>query len=149
MRSKNNIKLLIILILLIICFIVTIYYFIKSKKNDDLPLESNNQMMTSGEPTLYGSSEIYPSLMYDEKIYTWTKMAEITSKYPKGVLPDGYNYVGDITHESTGKLTENFQFVAKFEAEGQVFYNHNNLSNLYICITTDWLDNSYVIFTTN
>lgn len=150
--EKKHIKYILLAIVIIIILLIIIALKNSNIKNSNKEgtdlLFRDKEEIASGQPTLYGANEIYPAMMYDGKIYKWDKMAEKTSKIPQGILPEGYDYVGDINYVSTGKLTEDFQFIAKFEAKGQVYFNKNDPGNLYICITTDWIDNSYVIFTT-
>lgn len=120
---------------IIISFIIVLVTLLHVSKEKGL--ESKN--IITGEPTLYGANEINPSTMYKERTYSWSKMGE--------ALPDGYHYVGDLKYESSGELKSEFDFIAKFEAEGQVYFNQDNPDCLYVKITTDWIDNSYVIFT--
>lgn len=96
--------------------------------------------------TLPGAGKIYPAVMLNESIYNWDHMAGPITKLPEGQLPKGYEYVGDIEYTNTGKLNKDFQFIATFNATGQLYYNIHDSNNLCICITTYWLDNAYVIF---
>lgn len=96
--------------------------------------------------SLPGALEINPAVMYDGDIYYWKCLAGPASKLPQGELPKGYKYVGDIEYNNKGKLTKDFQFIAKFKATGQLYYNIDDPNTVCICITTYWLDKTYVLF---
>ncbi len=133
--EKNHILKCIRTLGIFIFFLIVLVMLINVTKNKTR--ESNDIVI--GGPTLYGADEINPSIMYHEKTYCWAKMGE--------ALPDGYHYVGDLKYESSGELKSEFDFIAKFKAEGQIYFNPDNPDNLYVNIKTDWIDNSYVIFT--
>lgn len=110
----------------------------------------NRVRITGGEGcgTLPGAEEIYPSVMYNGTIYYWKQMAGPVTQLPKGISPEGYEFTGSIEYTDSGKLTEDMQFTAAFEASGKLFVNEEEKDRVCICLTTYWLDNSYVIFTT-
>lgn len=99
--------------------------------------------------TFPGVGNINPSVMYNGAIYYWKEMAGPVDKLPQGELPEGYKYVDNIKYVDTGKLTKDFQFIATFNATGKLYYNSNEPNKICICITTSWLDNAYVIFSTH
>lgn len=111
-----------------------------------LKVMNHSKLTIQDSSTLPGATEINPSVMYNENIYYWESLAGPSDKLPQGVLPDGYEYVGEIKYTSNKKLTQDFQFVAKFKATGQLYYNKNKPDYVYICITTYWLENAYVKF---
>ena len=93
--------------------------------------------------TLLGATEINPAVMYDGAIYYWKCM------YGSGnreMLPDDYEYEGDIINIREDNLEQNFQFTGKFDATGQLFYSEKDPNNIYVLMKTDWIDNRYVIF---
>ena len=106
-------------------------------------ISSNNQ----SNGTLPGADKIYPAVMYKGIVYYWNGMAGPESKLPKGELPKGYEFVGNIQYINSVKLTNDFQFIATFNSTGKLYYNAN-INKVCICITTYWLDNAYVMFST-
>jgi hypothetical protein len=111
-----------------------------------IPMLMNHVKFSIQNGTLPGATEINPAVMYNGSIYYWNSMAGPVNKLPQGILPKGYEYVGDIKYNSDEKLTQDLQFIAKFEATGQLYYSKNDPDNVYICITTFWLDDAYVKF---
>ncbi|MDP4090224.1 MAG: hypothetical protein Q8930_13255 [Bacillota bacterium] len=99
--------------------------------------------------TLPGAEKIYPAVMCKGRVYNWKRMAGPENKLPQGELPGGYEYVGDIEYNDTGKLVKDFQFTAVFNASGKLYFNADEPNNVCICITTDWLSDAYVIFQFN
>lgn len=107
---------------------------------------TNTNSISETEGTLPGATEINPAVMYNGTIYYWEKLAWLNSKGRQQSPPEGYQYVGDIQYIDGDKLEQDFQFIAKFNASGQVFYSKDTPDSVYICITTYWLKNTYVIF---
>ena len=101
-----------------------------------LPDEAREQ---SDGCTLPGATEINPAVMVNGQVYTWTGMAN-------SGIPDGYNYVSDLTHIEGDVLSEDGQFISTFEARGQIYAHPDRPDRVYIQITTDWLDGEYVEF---
>lgn len=92
------------------------------------------------------SGDMNPALMYNGNIYDWKHMSATAQNQPKGELPSGYQYVGDIQYVDKQTPEKDLQFVAGFKATGQIYANKDQPQNVCVCITTDWLDQSYVIF---
>lgn len=116
-----------------------ILFFPNNNQDEDL-----NSFL--GGSTLPGATDINPAVMYNGNIYYWESMAGPSYKLPQGSLPKGYENVGDIIYSSSENLTEELQFTATFDATGQLYYNKDNPDNVYISITTYWLENAYVKF---
>ena len=101
-----------------------------------LPDEAREQ---SDGCTLPGATEINPAVMVNGQVYTWAGMAN-------SGIPDGYNYVSDLTHIEGDVLSEDGQFISTFEARGQIYSHPDRPDRVYIQITTDWLQEKLVQF---
>ena len=136
--TKHNYKMYIIITAFfgLVAFIAVIIIILNSEKTNVL----------NDTSTLPGADKINPAVMYNDTIYYWNHLAGPADKVPQGELPKGYQYVGDIEYVNIGELAKNFQFIAAFKAFGQLYFNSNDPNNICICITTDWMKNSYVIF---
>lgn len=143
LRRQSIIKKVISLIisLLIILIIFSLFGVVN---------KTNRVRIAGGDDcgTLPGADEIYPSVMYQGTIYYWKQMAGPVTKLPQGILPDGYEFGGSIEYTDSGEITEELQFTATFDASGKLFYKEEEPDRVCICLTTYWLDNCYVIFTT-
>lgn len=104
----------------------------------------NNSEASKRGGTMTG--DLNPALMYNGKIYYWKNMSATQQNLPKGELPSGYLYVGDIQYVDKQVPAEELQFVAGFKAAGQLYANKDHPQDVCVRITTDWLDQSYVIF---
>ncbi|WP_350336523.1 hypothetical protein QMP28_06115 [[Clostridium] symbiosum] len=112
-----------IVVILIGCFIV---------------IRSNH---TRNGNTLPGALEIYPAVMVEDKVYEWHRGKAILEK-----LPDNSAYYGEINHIKNDYPNQNCEFVSNFSVSGQIYTVPNDTNKIYLCITTDWLSNSVVIF---
>jgi hypothetical protein len=106
----------------------------------------NHSDASKMDPTLPGAAERYPALMYNGNIYYWKHMSATQDNLPKGELLSGYQYVGDIEYVDKQTPEKDFQFVAKFKATGALYAKKDQPKDVCVCLTTDWLDQSYVIF---
>lgn len=137
-KVLNKYKIFLLIFVSIIIIIISVHFILLKNAKEKLSMQVGN--------TLPGATEINPSVMYNDTVYSWKQMSGPITKLPQGELPDGYEYVGDIQFVNTGKLERNFQFIAKFSATGKLYYNEDLPDQICICITTDWLDNAYVLF---
>ncbi len=92
----------------------------------------------TGGSTMPGG--ISPVLMVDGTLYEWARMA---------VLPGGYQPYGDISGVTQETPTEDLQLKAGFEASGTVFVSEDHPAVVYVLMTTDWIENRYVRFTSD
>ena len=93
--------------------------------------------------TLPGATEINPAVRYNGEVFYWKCM------YGSGkneVLSEDYQYQGDIIPIGKDALTKDFQLSSGFDATGQLYYSERDPFHVYILITTDWIDKSYVVF---
>lgn len=93
------------------------------------------------EGTLPGALEIYPTVMVNDHLYEWRKGAAIIKELPEDVV-----LYGDIIHVEGNAPQNNCEFVSTFDATGEIYTDENNSNLLYLKITTEWLENTFVIF---
>lgn len=103
------------------------------------PLQDTARETAADGSTLPGATEITPAVMVNGKIYAWDGMAD-------GGIPDGYIYVSELTHVEGTVLSEDGQFISTFDARGQIYTHPDRPDQVYIQITTDWLDEEFVKF---
>lgn len=89
---------------------------------------------------LPGSDRIYPTVMVNGKLYEWKQENAVID-----TLPVGSVYYGKINHSDNSTPINDNEFVSVFTASGEVYVDPT-IDLVYIIITTDWLDNSIVIF---
>ena len=94
-----------------------------------------------GAGTLVGDTEIYPTVMVEGRLYEWRKGAALCNQ-----LPINSVYYGDITHIDGETPTKDCEFVSVFQVSGQIFTVSENNSCVYLCLTTDWLTETVVVF---
>jgi hypothetical protein len=95
----------------------------------------------NGAGTLLGAEEIYPAVMVGDYIYEWRRGAAICND-----LPEDCAYYGELIHVEGQKPNNNCEFVSTFSASGQIYTELKSDTVVYICLTTDWLDNTIVAF---
>ena len=93
------------------------------------------------EGTLPGALEIYPTVMVNNHLYEWRKGAAIVKE-----LPDDIVLYGDITHAEGNAPQNNCEFVSTFDVAGEIYTIENNSNLVYLKITTEWLEDTIVIF---
>ncbi len=95
----------------------------------------------NAEGTLPGALQIYPTVMVNNHLYEWRKGAAIVKE-----LPDDIVLYGNITHAEGNTPQNNCEFVSVFDVAGEIYTVENNSDSVYLKITTEWLDNTIVIF---
>ena len=91
--------------------------------------------------TLMGDTEIYPTVMVDGQLYEWRKGAAIRAE-----LPNNSAYYGEVTHVEGKTPRNNCEFVSVFSVSGQIYTISENDECVYLCLTTDWLNETVVVF---
>jgi hypothetical protein len=91
--------------------------------------------------TLLGADEIYPTIMVEGNLYEWRKGAAICSE-----LPDDRVYYGELIHVEGETPNHNNEFVSVFSVSGQIYTVPQTDTVVYLCLTTDWLENTVVAF---
>lgn len=94
----------------------------------------------SGNPTLPGADEIYPTVMVEGNLYEWRRGRAVLDN-----LPDSAEYVADIEHSSEKVPTKNYELVSTFDAEGEIYADSDD-SSVYLLISTDWIQEKVIIF---
>ena len=94
-----------------------------------------------GAGTLVGDTEIYPTVMVEGHLYEWRKGVALCNQ-----LPNNSVYYGDITHIDGETPTKDCEFVSVFQVSGQIFTVSENNGCVYLCLTTDWLTETVVVF---
>lgn len=95
----------------------------------------------SGEPTLPGADEIYPTVMVEGQLYKWRQGRAVLDK-----LPDSSKYEADIEHSNEKVPTENYEFVSTFDVTGEIYTIPDDNSCVYLLISTDWMQEKVVVF---
>jgi hypothetical protein len=99
-KNSKHLIILFVIVFFISSSLLIINYSEKVKLQKDI-----NQVYIGGS-TLPGATDMNPAVLYNGNIYYWESMAGPTYKLPKGSLPKGYEYVGDIIYSSSENLTE-------------------------------------------
>lgn len=92
------------------------------------------------QSTLIGAAEIYPTVMADGRLYEWHKGAAILDELPKDCTLHG-----NINHIKGKTPQKNGDFVSVFQVTGTI-YTTKDKSNIYLKLTTDWMQNAIVKF---
>ena len=97
-----------------------------------------------------------PVLRVGNTLYEWSRMSVRLFLDPGGsfnsiadgstYLPEGFQPCGEISGITLDAPTENLQLQAGFEAGGTVFASEEHPAVVYVLMTTDWFENSYVRF---
>ena len=97
-----------------------------------------------------------PVLRVGDTLYQWSGMSVRLFLDPSGsfcsngdgstYLPVGFQPCGEISGVTLDAPTENLQLQAAFEASGTVFVSEEYPAVVYILMTTDWFEGSYVRF---
>ena len=95
----------------------------------------------SGSTTLLGADKIYPTVMVQGQLYEWRKGAAICNE-----LPDECVYYGDLVHVEEETPNNDGEFASVFSVSGQIYTTPQSDTVVYLCLTTDWLDNTVVVF---
>ncbi len=95
----------------------------------------------AGDPTLPGALEIYPTVMVNGKLYEWGEVG-----YNRDGIPEGSVYYGELTHVEGETPSGDGEFVSVFSVSGQIYTAPQDDTVVYLCLTTEWLDNTVVVF---
>jgi len=93
------------------------------------------------EGTLIGAEEIYPTVMVSGQLYEWRKGSAIRSE-----LPNNSVYYGDIAHVAGQTPMNDCEFVSVFSVSGQIYTVSEANNCVYLCLTTEWMNNTIVVF---
>ena len=91
--------------------------------------------------TLMGADEIYPTVMVQGQLYEWRKGAAICKE-----LPNNCVYYDEVTHVEGQTPASDSEFVSVFSVSGQIYTVPENGDCVYLCLTTDWLNETIVVF---
>ena len=97
-----------------------------------------------------------PVLRVGGTLYEWSQMSVRLFLDPSGsycssgdgstYLPEGFQPCGEISGITLDTPTTDLQLQAGFEASGTVFASEEHPAVVYVLMTTDWFENSYVRF---
>lgn len=119
--------------------------------------EYENNILSSGSGW-YGDlpNGLRPMLMVNGKLFRWTGMSKEYHFIDSGevytvgdtstILPDGYEPMGEINAITEEVPTQELQLRAAFEATGTVYTNMETPEAIYVLMTTDWFEDSYIRF---
>lgn len=93
-----------------------------------------------GAGTLLGADEVYPTVMVDGKLYEWRRGRAICD-----ALPSNCTYYGQVIHIGRNSPQGDCEFASTFLANGDI-YTLRDDDCVYICLTTDWLKDTIVVF---
>lgn len=102
---------------------------------------AQEQTEETGDPTLLGADEIYPAVMVEDHIYEWRRGSAIMDQLPS----DAERY-GDVAHVEGSSPTANGEFVSVFTASGEIYTLPDEQDSVYLCLTTDWMEDTFVVF---
>ena len=91
--------------------------------------------------TLPGALEIYPAVMVEGQVYEWRRGTAICE-----ALPEDCVYYGEVSHAEGDVPANDCDFVSVFLVSGQIYTVPNDAGRIYLCLTTDWMENSVVVF---
>lgn len=106
-------------------------------KEKDPPVDESE---LNGCMLLPGGDEIYPTILVNGTLYEWRFGKAIIEELPAGSV-----YYGKIFHAKGTTPVYDRNFVSVFPASGRIFVDPNE-DLLYLELTTDWLENTIVIF---
>lgn len=97
-----------------------------------------------------------PVLRVGDTLYEWSRMSVRLFLDPGGsfnsiadgstYLPEGFQPCGEISGITLDAPTKDLQLQAGFEASGTVFASEEHPAVVYVLMTTDWFEDSYVRF---
>lgn len=93
-----------------------------------------------GGGTLPGDMEVYPTVMVDGKLYEWRKGSAI-----RYAIPEDCVYYGRVIHVEGKRPKNDCEFVSTFDVSGDI-YTCPSDGCVYICVTTDWMEDTFVVF---
>ena len=101
-------------------------------------------------PSSWYGGEIYPSVMINNSVFTWKQLVveedEFGIPLKSEYLPEGYTYLADIEHIEGDKLYQNYQFISEFDISGKIYINPSTPDLACLCVTTSWLQDTFVYF---
>lgn len=107
-------------------------------KNMDSTQPSTRPPQSGG--TLLGDTEVYPTVMVDGELYEWRKGRAICLDVPEDLV-----YYGQIIHVDKNRPKNDCEFRAIFDVSGDIYICPSD-GCVYICITTDWMEDTFVVF---
>lgn len=93
-----------------------------------------------GVGTLPGADEVYPTVMVDGKLYEWRKGRAVCD-----ALPETCVYYGQVKYVGRNSPKNDCEFTSTFIANGDI-YKAQDDACIYICLTTDWLVDTVIVF---
>jgi len=106
-----------------------------------MALQNRNTTPEPSAGTLPGAQTIYPTVMAAGQHYEWRKGAAICAS-----LPDTAVYYGEVTHVPGEMPVNDCEFVSVFPASGSIYTVPESDHCIYLCLTTDWMEDVVVIF---
>ena len=107
-------------------------------KNMDSTQPSTRPPQSGG--TLLGDTEVYPTVMVDGELYEWRKGRAICVTVPEDLV-----YYGQVTHVVEKHPKNNCEFASVFNLSGDIYICPSD-GCVYICVTTDWMEDTFVVF---
>lgn len=98
-------------------------------------------------PELPGSDELYPAVYYQGELYYWERVAFVRDSDPPD--PAELTLLGEIEPIWDAAPNQDLQFVGLFPVSGNAYFNAEEPDILYLCLTTEWMTNTYIRFNRN
>lgn len=87
-----------------------------------------------------GDDKEWPIVMVDGEIYEWRKGRAVCLEVPEDLV-----YYGEIIHVDKNRPKNDCEFRAIFDVSGDIYICPSD-GCVYICITTDWMADTFVVF---
>ena len=130
---------------------------------DEVPAEGSPQIQTyENNPLSSGSgwfgdlpNGLRPMILVDGTLYRWAGLSQEPLAIGSDVflpgssstcLPEGYTAAGTISGLTEEVPAEELQLRAAFSATGTVYTSEASPEVVYVNMTTDWLENSFIRF---
>ena len=108
--------------------------------NSTQPPQTESTRPPQSGGTLPGDTEVYPTVMVDGKLYEWRKGRAICVTVPEDLV-----HYGQIIHVDKNRPKNDCEFRAIFDVSGDIYICPSD-GCVYICITTDWMEDTFVVF---
>ena len=135
--KKSNLKIIICALTFAACLCLGVGLKYELTKNSKHPLGTDVSISSNVVPNF---DKNYPTILVNGQMYEWKQSDAMVDSLPVGCI-----YCGEINRIGDSIPKNNCDFVSDFFAIGEVYID-SATDLVYINITTDWLNDSIVIF---
>ena len=87
-----------------------------------------------------------PAVFYQGEVYQWVRLYyDPNRRAVPDVLPEKFEYIGDIAHITKRDLTEDLQFSSWFDVEGAAYRSEDSPDIIVIYLTNMWIEDPTAI----